>query len=142
MSNTPSTIPVLTSGINKKIDLFLEEHYHKSQKMAEKIINLRKTQVNNLQNLIFSTSRFSEIYNFIKNQAGKDINKKNWFHFAQEMLDQLEALEKKAQEILETDQEALMEIKLKLAQGWIKQVASHYLYKEILNGNEDIDENR
>jgi hypothetical protein len=93
--------------------------------------------VHGLENLIVSTSRFSEIINYIKNQAGKDTKKKSWAAIVEDMLHQLKDLETKARDIGETDTEAVLEIKLKLAKGWARQVVSHYLYESTLKGGKD-----
>jgi hypothetical protein len=134
MSNTTSNVWKLTPEINKRIDLFLEDIYPASEEMGKRMVCLDTSQVRGLENLIVSTSRFSEIINYIKNQAGKDTKNKSWTGFAEDMLHQLKNLENKAWEIGGTDAEAVLEIKLKLARGWAKQVVSHYLYEKNLKG--------
>lgn len=137
MSSNTTKVWQLTPEISKRIDLYLEEIYPASEEMGKKMVCLRTSQVRGLENLIVSTSRFSEIINYIKNQAGKDTKNKNWAAIVEDMLHQLKDLENKARGIGETDTEAMLEIKLKLAKGWARQVVSHYLYESTLKGGKD-----
>ncbi len=129
----------------KEVDLYLEKLYKKSgesgdseksetirmgRRMAD--IGFDKTQVRSLQNMTFSTSRFSEIVNYIKNQAGKDEKKQNWFRIANDLLQQLDDLEQEASRIGKNDPELILDVKLRLARGWVKQIVSHYLYARLL----------
>lgn len=137
MSNAASKVGQITPELNKEIDLYLEEIYPASEEMGKKMVCLHTSQVRGLENLIVSTSRFSEIINYIKNQAGKDTKKKSWAAIVEDMLHQLKDLETKARDIGETDTEAVLEIKLKLAKGWARQVVSHYLYESTLKGGKN-----
>ncbi len=122
----------LAPEMTRKIDLFLEEIYEDSVSMGKKMTGLQTSQIRGLENVVISASRFSEIVNFVKNQAGKSsakTDKITWLDFAAEMLRQLEVLQKKAHDIGGGDPETVLEIKLNLARGWAKQVVSHYLYE-------------
>ncbi len=116
--------------ILKEIDLYLEEIYPESKKAGIEMadLDLRKSQVRGLETLITSTHRFSEILNYIKNQAGKD-KKNKWSRLAPLLLKQLDLLENKVKEISKDEAAITLEIKLKLARGWARQVVSHYLYE-------------
>ena len=64
------------------VDCVLEARFKKGRlagKSLQKWFDEKKpTQIRNLENLIYSTRRYSEIYNFIENQTGKDNNKRTW----------------------------------------------------------------
>jgi hypothetical protein len=125
----------LDSGQKRAIDQFLEDYYENSQSAATKIIasGLKKTQVRGLQNMVGSCTRFSEIINYIKNQTGKASDQESIWrkeNAGEFLLSQLGEIEKKASEIAAGQKENLIEIKLRLARGWVSQVVAHYLYKK------------
>lgn len=113
----------------RKIDLVLEDFYPKSMEIASQMVDLDTSQIRKLETLVVSTRRFSEIVNFIKNQAGKrnEISRK-WAAVAPQILDQLEKLQEKARTVEGKDPEKNLEIKLRLSRGWVKQLVAHYLY--------------
>lgn len=124
----------------KSIDLFLEDFYPQSKLAGQELKQARMdhTQVRGLENLVVSTRRFSEILNYIKNQAGKSSNAaKKWQKVAGLLLNQLATLENKGKELGDEDPELIMESKLRLARGWIKQVVSQYLF---LNVRSELEE--
>jgi hypothetical protein len=143
MSKSDSKDWQLTPEIRKDIDLFLEEIYPDSEKMGGKMakreVSLQTSQARGLENLTVSTSRFSEIINYIKNQAGKSAKGKGWNIFVEEMLLKLKEIENKAREIGGDDPGTALEIKLKLARGWVKQVVAHYLYEKTREKGENHD---
>ncbi|OQX24706.1 MAG: hypothetical protein BWK80_19400 [Desulfobacteraceae bacterium IS3] len=117
----------------KEIDLYLEEFYPKSIEAGNQLARVKfdKTQVRGLETLVASTNRFSEIMNYIKNQAGKEKkDDKKWSRVAPLLLGQLEELEKKAKQLGGEDISAILGIKMRLARGWIRQVVTHYLYEK------------
>ncbi|KPA19004.1 hypothetical protein MHK_000782 [Candidatus Magnetomorum sp. HK-1] len=128
-------ILVLSSDILKRIDLYLEEIYEVDKKaepeknIAKKMVDLKlkTTQVRSLQTLANSASRFSEIINYIKNQAGKD-NNNQWIIVGPLLLNKLDLLEKEARNIAGNRFSEILEVKLRLARQWIKQVVVNYLY--------------
>jgi hypothetical protein len=83
--------------------------------------------------LVTSTRRFSESINYIKNQAGKD-KREMWSAVAPRLLGQLESLENKALGLGVGSPEKILEIKPRLVRGWAKQVVTHYLYEDSLQG--------
>jgi hypothetical protein len=120
-------------GIIIEVDLFIESIFPDSvrvgQLLAEK--KMKKTQVRGLENLAHSTRRFSEIINYIKNQAGKEQEKeKKWSETAPIMLKQLEVIGNKAAELAGANTALLLDLKLRMARGWMKQVVAAYLYHE------------
>ena len=124
---------VLTPETLRAIDLHLEALYESKttinigQKMAD--VELKSSQIRNLENLVMSTKRFSEIINFIKNQTGKD-KKGKWPLIADTLLHQLEALEDKAREIGKDNPGITFEVKKHLARGWVKQIVAHYFFAD------------
>lgn len=135
MTNQTPLGPVLAHETLKEIDLYLEDFYPKSVEAgnAMAIADIGNTQIRGLETLITSASRFSEIINYIKNQIGKE-KKGKWLQIGPLLLGQLEQLEKKAKEMGCEDPLKTLEIKMKLARGWAKQVVTHYLYSMSLKG--------
>lgn len=125
---------VLDPETLKAIDLHLETLYESKttinvgQEMANS--GLQTSQIRSLENLIMSTRRFSEIINFIKNQAGKD-RKGQWVQVADTLLNQLQEIEEKAGEIGTNDAGRTLEVKRHLARGWGKQIVAHYLFAQL-----------
>jgi hypothetical protein len=126
--------PVLSPKTLKAIDLHLEALYESKttidigQKMTD--VELKSSQIRNLENLVMSTKRFSEIINFIKNQTGKD-KKGKWLMVADTLLHQLEDLEDKANEIGKDNPGITFEVKKRLARGWVKQIVAHYCFADL-----------
>ncbi len=122
----------LTNDMYKQIDRHLESIYENSVALAGKISQAgldSKSQMRGFETLVNSTSRFSEIKNFIKNQAGKEGRQSSgWRQIAADMLTHLDAIESEAAKISNDDPEQLMAAKLRLARGWSKQVICHFLY--------------
>jgi len=116
-----------------RIDIYLEQFYPESVKAGAKMaaVDLGTTQIRGLETLITSTSRFSEIINYVKNQAGKD-RKQKWSIVAPILLKQLDELETEAKTIGLEKPQNILEIKMKLARGWAKQVATHCIYEQTL----------
>jgi len=94
----------------KKIDVYLEKLYEKNY-AAGKENNLGKlmaetglgsTQIRGLEQLIFSATRFSQVINYIKNQAGKEKKEKSqWTKIAPKLINQLSELEQEAYRIVQ-----------------------------------------
>ncbi|WP_287126954.1 hypothetical protein [Desulfobacter sp.] len=115
---------------SRKIDLYLEKIYPDSKLAGDELAakKLEKTQLRGLETVITSTSRFSEIINYIKNQAARDTNRK-WIDVAPRLIRQLDALEAQAETLGNGDASLILDIKMKLARGWGKQVITHCLYE-------------
>lgn len=129
----------MNPGILKKIDNFLEGYYEKGEETGNNLFGAfgnerKKTQVRNIENIACSTTRFSDIKNFIKNQVGMSKKDEGWLTFVGDkrlgeyLLERLEELERKAMEIT-ADDVLLLETKLRLARGWIRQSVSHYNFR-------------
>jgi len=126
----------IDASVSRKMDIFLEEIYPESQKAGEEMAGLKfgKSQTRGFESLLTSTGRFSEILNYIKKQAGKDKKKEAWVQVAPTLLAQLEILETKAMELGNGDPSFTLQIKIKLAREWGKQVISHYMYQQMRMG--------
>ena len=129
MMQTTSNVKGLNSELSNEINIFLEGFYGKSKEAAEQMVKceLDPTQARGLETLTATTTRFSEIINFVKKQTGKG-TKNNWTTIGPLLISQLEELEKKAEELGKDDAHSCLEIKLQLAKGWVNQVICHYLY--------------
>jgi len=129
MTGPISFAPIITPETLYKIDLILEDIYPESVTAGAKLneVGLKNAQIRGLENIVTSSSRFSEILNFIKNQVGKERDTQ-WSAVAPVLLRQLEELEKQAHHLSEGNAAACLEIKMKLARGWAKQVVTHFLY--------------
>lgn len=115
-----------------QIDRYLDEFYPEGKKSGQELAKakLEPTQIRGLENLVVSTRRFSEIINYIKNQAGKQHKQAEpWRLVCNGLLQQLEQLETKGKEFGKDDPSLIIEAKLRLARGWAKQIVSHYLFE-------------
>lgn len=129
MESSGKVVQVLEPDILKEIDEYLEEIYPQSMNIGSNLEyhNFSNSQIRNLQTMVLSATRFSEIINFIKNQAGKD-KKGQWSLAAPVLLEQLKLIEVKAREIGNLEPGKVLEVKIRMARGWVKQVVAHFLY--------------
>ncbi len=127
----------ISPGIVKAIDVFLEGYYTKSIEAAKIMASdlPGKTQARGLETLTATTSRFSEIINYVKRQTGKD-TKNEWTTLGPKLISQLEDLEKKAEELSKDNVDSCLDIKLLLARGWVNQVVCQYLYEKTIKKDE------
>ncbi len=121
--------PFLDAEILKQIDLYLEDIYPVAMNAGTEMawLNFSNAQLRGMETLIASVTRFSEIISYIKNQAGKD-KKGQWSRIAPLLLEQLDLIENKAKEIGNEDPLMILDIKMRLARGWAKQVVTHFLF--------------
>ncbi|WP_435550721.1 hypothetical protein [Desulfobacterium sp. N47] len=84
--------------ILQQIDMFLENFYQQSVAAGNEMarVELSPSQVRSLETLITSTTRFSEVINYIKNQIGKDRQNK-WSQVGSFLLGQLDQIEAKVE---------------------------------------------
>ena len=134
MADYRAAEPLLSADLLKKIDVHLEGLYEslETRKIGAQMAkeNLLNNQVRGLENLVVSTRRFSEIVNYVKVQTGKD-KKGQWKSVGPVLLGQLEKLEQDAKSMCSDDPEMLLEIKKRLARGWIKQIVAQYMYEKL-----------
>jgi hypothetical protein len=131
MSNPTELIPILDLGTLKNVDLYLDAFYPRSKNAGDELakVKISTAQIRGLETLVTSTTRFSEILNYIKNQAGKERKERKWSKIAPLLIGQLEELEIEAQR-LGQEPRKILDIKLRLAKGWAKQVVTNYLYEK------------
>lgn len=130
MTTAGATDPRLSHTVLGQIDEFLEDFYKTAIKAGKQMADngMSPSQVRGLEALIVSTTRFSEVLNYIKNQAGKETRAHVWKTVAPTLLSQLDEIESKAIEIAKNDPRQKMEIKMRLTRGWARQVVANYLY--------------
>lgn len=141
MTVTAIEKPRLSAKVIKEIDLCLEDIYPQAQKVGNELVDCKmdKSQVRGLENIIVATTRFSEIINYVKNQAGKEKKDNKWRTIAPIILEDFEKIEAKAIDIAGDDPSRRLEVKLRLVKGWARQVVAHYLYgKNDGGGNHDV----
>lgn len=106
------------------------------------------SQLRSLQNTVYSATRFSDIIDFIKNQMGKEsLKNRRWTRNLEgqmvgaQLLAQLDRLKADAAGLAaqlgqDPDHPYLgtFPVALRLARGWMRQVAAHYLYCKALKG--------
>lgn len=98
----------------------------------------QKSQMKNLENITNSAHKMTDVLNFIKRQTGKAKAGDGWkrSNFGQRLLEQLEMnVERKVGPICqalafgEGDAPGRMDIKLRLAREYIRQLVVHYEYR-------------
>ncbi|HPQ40870.1 MAG TPA: hypothetical protein PLV45_10900 [bacterium] len=138
MSESSSGARKLDRETLSKIDVYLEQMYEsgKTEETGREISSTgaKNTQIRGLETLVVSTNRFSEIINYIKNQAGKD-RKGQWTKFGPRLLEQLDEIENVSRKMSDGDPAKRLDIKLRIARGWIRQVVASYLYSESIGSH-------
>jgi hypothetical protein len=90
------------------------------------------SQVRNLQQVTTSATKLSDIEDFIKNQMGKTTGAaRRWRqdHLGEELLGELQQhLRKAATELAGGNPYQEIQIRLRLARGWVRAVVSEYLF--------------
>lgn len=126
------TNPIVLRAVNHYLDEHLEQH----EKVGE-IFKRKKfptSQVRNLQHIVFTATRFTAITNFVKNQIGKDSDKKYWASrengamVGEIVLEALDTLRKQAEKIAVEFNDSPYNVALHLTRGWVEQVVTHYLF--------------
>jgi len=129
--------------VDKAIEEFYPNSIETGRILSEIFNESNKTQIKNFENIICSTTRFTEAYNFIKNQIGKSAKDKGWTKripdngretmIGERILKEMYTLEKKSEKITD-DKELVFDVRMRLLRGWIKQVVAHYEYNLIKEG--------
>ena len=126
--------------IRKMIGLESEAMYESTGEMGTQMAKqkLQKNQVSNLQNVAFSSNKTVDIFDYIKNQTGKDEKRENWAQnkLGEKLLNQLVGLKSKAEKIIvrlkdqhvEIDEFDKQRVYLELCREFIKHTAAQYLY--------------
>lgn len=132
---------VLAHQTVREVDQYLDEHHEEFTKLGQKLFEVFKydkdknrisSQIRNLQQVACSATRFADIEDFVKNQmgkeAGKEESKKEWQKAGDDVLEQLDRLRRDSAQIADAEADQ-MQVRLKLARGWVRAVVSEYLYQ-------------
>jgi len=121
----------ILNEIDRTIEGFYSESIHIGEILASVFTNNR-SQVKNLENLVYTTNRFTEVVNFIKNQMGKDIKRVDWakkkndLMIGEYILEGLDRIDAKAKKIVKNTDDLFFDVRMRLLRGWIRQVITHY----------------
>lgn len=85
------------------------------------------TQVRNLQQIVVSVRRLSDVEAFVKNQMGKKSGAETWRQVGERILNHLHQLRAEADRIVDNEGQRLL-MRTYLARGWVKTVVGAYLY--------------
>ncbi|MCS7239304.1 MAG: hypothetical protein NZ899_13710, partial [Thermoguttaceae bacterium] len=93
---------------------------HEEGKSGKKKSPPVSSQLRNLQQIAVSAARFSEIEDFVKHQMGRSTKSAEpWRQVGEKILEQLQALRKKAREFADSNKEQEFLLRQYLARGWI-----------------------
>ena len=132
--------------IKKLVSLESESMYSETEKMGmvAKLV-LNRSQIKGLQNIAYASNKTVDIFDFIKNQTGKDHEKKNWAknNFGTLMLEKLTGLSSRRTKLVQKLQEQNIEpddfirhrIHLDLCREFIKHTAAQYHYGMEVQGS-------
>lgn len=134
---------VLSNELIQKANRYIDEHRETFSRLGQRFFdefgydkgtNRIKTQIRNLQQITCSATRFADIEDFVKNQMGKEKMGKQapWKALGQEVLRQLAQLRAQSEEF-DTDPVNQMDLRLRLARGWVRAVVGEYLYRVALD---------
>ncbi len=92
--------------------------------------NRGMAQLRNFQQVVMTARRLADIEDFVKNQMGRDIKlAEKWRQVGKKVLEQLDKLRKKADDIA-TEEADRLQVRLLLAHGWVRTVVSSCLYEK------------
>lgn len=134
---------VLSNELIQKANSYIDEHRETFSRLGQRFFdefgydkgtNRIKTQIRNLQQITCSATRFADIEDFVKNQMGKEKMGKQapWKALGQEVLKQLAQLRAQSEKF-DTDPVNQMDLRLRLARGWVRAVVGEYLYRVALD---------
>lgn len=130
--------PQLTPELIQKADSFLDtDRQHQAAiRLGERMYAVftqqskerGMAQIRKLQQIAVSATRFADIEDFVKNQMGRNAGAyKEWRQVGDEVLKQLEALRRAANDMTQDEGQRLL-LRLHLARGWVRAVVGAYLY--------------
>lgn len=128
----------LSTALAAKADCYIDDQHERHSQLGVSLFQTFdydrrsgrvSTQVRNLQQIVCSATRFSDIEDFIKNQMGKDTDlARKWREIGDDLLKQLRCLRDKASK-MDSAPETQLALRLRLARGWVRAVVSEYLYR-------------
>lgn len=130
---------LILEEISKKADGYYEKSKNFGELASTIFGDKKKSQIRNLENIAYSSSMISHIYDYIKIQTGKSNTNEDWRKdkFGEKLLNQLIELKDDAKVIKdnvknhnreEATEELTRQIHLKLIREFIKQLGAHYNY--------------
>lgn len=134
---------VMSNELIQKANSYIDEQRETFSRLGQRFFdefgydtktNRVKTQIRNLQQITCSATRFADIEDFVKNQMGKEKMGKQapWKALGQEVLKQLAQLRAQSEKF-DTDPVNQMDLRLRLARGWVRAVVGEYLYRVALD---------
>ena len=134
---------VMSNELIQKANSYIDEQRETFSRLGQRFFdefgydtktNRVKTQIRNLQQITCSATRFADIEDFVKNQMGKEKMGKQapWKALGQEVLGQLAQLRAQSEKF-DTDPVNQMDLRLRLARGWVRAVVGEYLYRVALD---------
>ena len=134
---------VLSNELIQEANIYIDEQRETFSRLGQRFFdefgydtktNRVKTQIRNLQQITCSATRFADIEDFVKNQMGKEKMGKQapWKALGQEVLKQLAQLRAQSEKF-DTDAVNQMDLRLRLARGWVRAVVGEYLYRVALD---------
>ena len=124
----------LLKEISKTVDTYYKSTESFGESARQVFGSNKKSQIRNLESIAYSTSKLTDIYDFIKNQTGKAKENREWRKdsFGKDLLNKLIDLRKDAKAIFnkldKEDHDLIRIIHLRLIRNFIKQLSAHYLY--------------
>lgn len=131
----------LSPELLRQVDLYVDNRHTRFEELGTSYFQQFggagknvSSQVRNLQQLVCSATRLSDVEDFVKNQMGrKSGTSKPWREVGEETLKQLHDLREKAKELAKSKgPEVALQLRMQLARGWVRAVVSHYLYEKAL----------
>jgi hypothetical protein len=127
------------------IDGYLDERHAEHEELGRQLFAVFhtdkqgkdnvSTQVRNLQQVAVSATRLADVEDFVKNQMGRTTrttrSAQDWRRVGPDTLEALAQLREAAGTCCgEVGPEARLQIRLRLARGWVRAVVSEYLYQK------------
>lgn len=127
--------------IKRLVSLESEAFYRKTEELGQKANPLLpKSQMEKLQNVAYSCDKVVDIFDYLKNQTGKDLKKESWAKdgLGQLFLETLTDLNKSRERLIRKieEQELILDefdrqkIYLELCREFIRHTVAQYLYGE------------
>jgi hypothetical protein len=89
------------------------------------------TQVRNLQQIVISARRLSDVEDFVKNQMGKKSGAEDWRSVGDHLLKDLEQIRQQADKMAK-EEPVRLRLRIYLARGWVKAVVGNYMYHKAI----------
>jgi hypothetical protein len=150
------TATVLTRAQLAKIETYLDDEENNSRFAEQGSLVYQvfrddrggrdniSSQVRNLQQAATSATKLADVEDFIKNQMGKGTGAaRRWRqdNLGETLLKELGELRKTAHNLAEGNSHHEIQIRLRLARGWVRSVVSEYLFRKAQEAQDVAGEN-